>query len=253
MKVAVCLSGQPRAIYSSWESILDYFNSSEYTVDYFCHTWDWVTWKIPHSSIARPAASVPPEALDLIRDKFKPVNFMLGARPDPIPEFFPQTMQNMFLSMAYANHMRRKHEEQNNFEYDWVIKARYDLVFPWGAHWSPNTGHKERQICISHMNRLPHEYRRINFSDVIFYGDSWGMDIASDVYFRMQYPSKLSPQDHGSKLGPGTMMAEYMFHNNVICTWVPPEERILRFESRKMDPKTEWEEIDRIHWSYYHR
>ena len=101
------------------------------------------------------------------------------------------------------------------------------------------------------MDRLPHEYRRINFSDVFFYGDSWGMDIAADAYFEMQYPSRISTQDFFCKRGPGTMLAEFLYQNNILCSYSHTDERILRYESKDMNPETDWAKIEHIHLSYY--
>lgn len=252
MRVAVCLSGQPRGITTTWNSIRDYFeNTADYTFDFFCHVWPYVTWKIPHAQDPHPPFYPLSTEFDLIRNAFNPITFEIGATPDPIPTTFPGTSQSMFRGMAMANQMRRKHEIANDFEYDWVIKGRYDLVFPAGARWQPRAMHRERQVCFSSMDRLPHEYRRINFSDVLFYGDSWGMDIAADAYFEMMYPSRISPQDFFSKRGPGTMLAEFLFKNNVLCSYAHTDERILRFESKDMDPIEDWDEIERIHLSYY--
>ncbi len=39
MKIAVCLSGQPRTVRYAAKSIINYF-SGDYEVDYFCHSID---------------------------------------------------------------------------------------------------------------------------------------------------------------------------------------------------------------------
>jgi hypothetical protein len=182
---------------------------------------------------------------------FQPVTYQIGCLPDPLPLEFHAASQSMFYSMAQANRLRREHEIEGRFEYDWVIKARYDLVFRPGTRWYPRANHQERLVCMGHMDRLPHEYRRLNFSDVMFYGDSWGMDIAADAYFEAAYPTRLSPQDHFCKRGPGTMLAEFLYRNNIACSYVPMEERIIRWESQHMDPARDWNEIEHVHMSYY--
>ena len=44
MKIAVCLSGQPRVIEYAIPSILNFF-SGEYEFDFFCHSWNYNTYK----------------------------------------------------------------------------------------------------------------------------------------------------------------------------------------------------------------
>ena len=41
------------------------------------------------------------------------------------------TFGNMLYSIQQANWFKRKHEIENNFRYDIVIKARFDLLIPY--------------------------------------------------------------------------------------------------------------------------
>lgn len=241
MKIAVCLSGQPRSARTALPSLMRYFNVLN--PDYFCHVWRQNTWKNPDPSRFHED-EVDEEVFEFIRTTLNPRLMLIS---NPVVQ--PRPFESMFKSMAYANMLRRTYEYETDHHYDLVVKARYDLIFPAHYQFSPQTP-LERTLYTRHFYRLPHEYRRLNFSDVLFYGDPWGMDIAADYVFAAP---RATDVDLGQAIGPGTGLADYLFRNNVNCVGVSTNEVIVRKEAAHLDPVRDWEQIAQIHWDYYRR
>lgn len=137
MKVALCLSGQPR--FHSEESyrslkreILD-----KYDTDVFIHTivssnenfiypyapWSGITSKI----------KISPNVVSELNTLYSPKK-MAVEEPKTFPEFYKKgdylsyNMPPMFYSIKYSDDLRKSHEEFNNFKYDFVIRARTDTL-----------------------------------------------------------------------------------------------------------------------------
>lgn len=140
MRIALCLSGQPRGIPLSinmLKSVLDVSN-----MDVFCHVWfDENTIGQPYDSAqyvqAGRVGKVHPETKEIILNELNPVECMFET-----PRQFPYTrnfrsidnadqnkMASIFYSIYTANMLKRKYEYLNDFTYDLVIRARYDLVY----------------------------------------------------------------------------------------------------------------------------
>jgi hypothetical protein len=56
---------------------------------------------------------------------------------------------------------------------------------------------------------MPLEYNRFNASDCLFFGDSYGVDIACDIFRKVRANSHTIKIDDAIALGPGTMMSRY--------------------------------------------
>lgn len=139
MKIALCLSGQPRGLPLCLEwmkSALDLSN-----MDIFCHTWfDAATIGQPFDSAQShqtgTVGKVHPQTKELILG-LNPVEcYMEPQRQFPfarqfksLPEANQERMASMFYSIYTANMMKRKYELEHDFIYDLVVRARYDLFY----------------------------------------------------------------------------------------------------------------------------
>lgn len=242
MKIAVCLSGQPRSIEYALKSTLSYFSEgkSGYQIDFFCHVWDYNTWKLVNLEIAAPEV-VPHDWLKDKISKFSPKAYVIGSAGDELPT--NKDLGIYYLSMLYSamrsNFLKREYEDLHNFKYDCVFKIRYDFVFPNNMHLSINHPIPERSLFFPHCDRMPLEYNRINASDCLYYGDSWGMDIASDLYrYTLQKKSELHRADDFDRTGPGTLMSNYLNNKSVLITRSPLgiQETLYRKEVLGHDP-----------------
>jgi len=120
MKVAVCLSGQPRSFEKGYEylkkNIID-----EHDVDVFYHTWDYDdTLKMEIEYLYRPKACMYEKPLD--------EKYFLETYPNPNPRFPPYITTSMYYSIFMGNHVFRKYCLTNNEKYDIVVKSRFDFA-----------------------------------------------------------------------------------------------------------------------------
>jgi hypothetical protein len=140
MRIALCLSGQPRGLPLCLDLLkqgLDVDN-----MDIFFHAWyDPSQNGQPYSSAQAvqngKVGVVHPQTKELLLNTLKPKDYII----EPQREFpftnefisYPEANQNQMASIFYsiymANLLKRKYERLNGFLYDLVIRTRYDLVY----------------------------------------------------------------------------------------------------------------------------
>jgi len=254
MKIAICLSGQPRTITHTVDSILNQFsNSGEHSYDFFCHSWDYNTWKSPDKVYNNDHKSVDINQLTMDIERFNPKSFIIDDESVLWITNGRRFIQSASLSysMMISNHLKKMHELRNNFKYDYVVKARFDNVFQLHSYIDFQRDIKERTIYFPHIGRLSCEYNKLNLSDCIFYGDSWGMDIMCDFYRYLRnlpIPDKTAPHIIGSSTGLYDYASEHNIHPKLDRSI---QEIIYRKEAIGLDPATNFTEIVNIHSSYY--
>jgi hypothetical protein len=258
MRIAVCLSGQPRSIEFARKSILRYFNAEGVQVDFFCHAWDYNTWKLPDHSIG--------EYQQLDKDwlteqllQFNPISYVIETQEDLFKAQEPMgyvPFGSLYWSMMIANHLKRAHEIEMGFRYDVVFKCRYDNVF------DPDTSVMDqlrdnwigdRTIYFPHNYRMGLEYNQFNASDCIFFGDSWGMDLVCDIFRKIREGEAPKRRiDNYHVLGPGTRLTKYGQAINLdmkVASNFP--EIMYRAEVLGMDSVDDFYAIKDMHHSYY--
>lgn len=120
MKIALCLSGQPRGLdkaYSYYQKNL----FDLYDVDVFCHSWN---------------SSLNDRILQLYRPisyKFEDYKFdeSFDLRYTNTPDankYPPRFTLSSFYSINESSLLKNKYEIKNNFIYNWVIRSRYDFA-----------------------------------------------------------------------------------------------------------------------------
>jgi hypothetical protein len=254
LKIAICLSGQPRSIEFAAKSILKYYSNGEHEYDFFCHVWDYNVWKLQNIGYS----DVEPVDRMWLTDKlsvYNPKKFLIESAEDLNKINGPKHIPYGSLTYSYmmANHLKRLYEFENNFRYDYVVKARYDNVFLPSTPIFPETV-EQRSLFFPHLGRIPFEYNKLNPSDCIFFGDSWGMDIAADFY---RYLRKLAYTpfriDDPNITGPGTTMFEYATSYNIHlrATHTNVQEIFYRKEALGLDSINDINEIHKIHASFY--
>jgi len=133
MRIALCLSGQPRTWRHSWRTAFDFFAGHE--VDVFIHTWD----------------ETGPEELQDVLATYAPRAFTVEPRPlfidekRRLAELFPVsppfTIFDMFYSMA-ASVAHALAANDAGRPYDVICRSRFDLIHDgrWdGERPAPNT------------------------------------------------------------------------------------------------------------------
>lgn len=252
MRVAVCLSGQPRTLQYCYKSLLRYFEGA----DFFCHAWNYNDYKVKNDSTEgkidwRRENMTIEEVEDNIA-LFSPKNFLVETVDALGTERFP--WDSMMYSALIANNLKKNWEIEHNFSYDIVIKARYDIVFNPTRTFKlnerinhPNYPHlywKNHDLFTAHDGRMTMEFLKINISDVMMYGSSPAMDIVSDLYWHIKRESQNKKYD-AKLLGPGTWMSDYICTNNLRFYPDPDNLRevVFRTSAIGLDVEIDWEKI----------
>lgn len=254
MKIAICLSGQPRTISHTVDSILGQFsNGHMHTYDFFCHSWNYNTWKSRDQTYDDSHNIVDLSELTKEIVRFNPKQFIISDASELWLSNGHRYIQSSSLSysMMLANHLKRMYELKNDFKYDYVVKARFDNVFKPNYYINFDNDIKERTIYYPHIGRIVWEYNKINLSDCIFYGDSWGMDIMCDFY-RYLHSMPIPETVPSHIIGSGTAMYDYAVKYNIQPKLDRSIHEILfRKEAIGLNPAVDFEEISNIHASYY--
>jgi len=155
LKIALCLSGQPRfynskSYLSIKKEILD-----KYDTDVFIHTWlssnpdykyPYASWSGIKDNISfSDPSEVKNEIIKLYNPKMitteEPRIFRLSnldenkiyTKKEIEIDYLRMNVPSSFYSMSYANNLRKEYSTKSKVKYDWVIRARFDtflLGFP---------------------------------------------------------------------------------------------------------------------------
>lgn len=144
-KIAVILFGQPRYFEVTWPLIKQEFMFSNVDVDYYIHFWDQVGYT-PQSN----ENTVSKEIINILNEEFSNENIqlqdynelddlcsllrqfyntILSERivEEPLEDLRYRFGQHLSINKAYEQ--IKKHEIQNKFKYDLIIKTRSDIVY----------------------------------------------------------------------------------------------------------------------------
>lgn len=136
IKVALCLSGQPRFYNTKSFESLNNFIINEYDTDVFIHSWiskelDYKYEYAPWSKIS--FLRIPVTAKNELEFLYKPKSIKCE-EPRIFYQFYKEgdysanNIPSMFYSVQQADTLRQEYENKNNFRYDYVIRARTDTL-----------------------------------------------------------------------------------------------------------------------------
>lgn len=142
MKIAVCISGQPRGLPNACDFILDNLIKPNNIGDIFIHTWYDKNMEGQSFDSAQPGQSGNlggwyPNTPDYLISKLNPKKLLYEA-PKSFDEFshlqnretaIQTRLASMFYSAYKANQLKQDYEQANHFKYDLVIKTRIDLFY----------------------------------------------------------------------------------------------------------------------------
>lgn len=269
--VAVCFSGQPRTWRIAKENILKYYTfEKNVNVDFFIHTWDTNEYKSITNPFNRIEEKVSENELEEIKKAFNPKYAELEIyNRDEMPNPFC----SLFYSFKKSIWLKRKYEIENDFRYDVVIKARFDVNYmqeglcnfryPYSKFYIPH----EIQNLVAYSNtritRFPTEFNYPCFDDVSFYANSPTMDIISNCYDyyndirndeMYKFCNKKFVENHAYFYGPGTLLYRYLIENGIH----PENIRTVYYyiirkeiEELKMDGIENWKDIRDFSLEWY--
>jgi len=232
MRIAVCISGQPRTWRTAKDNILRYFDIGV-QVDFFIHTWDTNQYRYIDNTNTewvnkRPNEKVTSTEKEEIIQAFKPKDIEME---DYKSENFVSLWSTLLYSFMKSVHMKRKYEIENDFRYDIVVKTRFDTNFFLSGFCNfgisndkffihpvqPLTGFSTMVI----LSKFSSEYNYNCFDDVFFYGNSMTMDIIAQSYrwYEKTVNENKSIIDEGGYVkdaanfyGPGTLLYKHLIN-----------------------------------------
>lgn len=247
MKVAICLSGQPR----TWRKCLPWWNEmfsahSNVEFDVFAHLWDFNT-ETPSSGLAPKPVKVSRRELDDLRQRISPKGFVVESSDiDPIAmldehierKTLPWNARkpaagafacSQFYSLMRAAHLKRQHELDHGFEYDAVVRARTDIAFPddrdYMVRW-PRPRRNTVHVIHTNFDRSLDQWR---MGDMFFYADSPTFDRLASFY---RFMHTIKEDFFGEKLMPPEVPFFYytrMLRMDIYT--VPADPKIVRSQS----------------------
>jgi hypothetical protein len=141
MKIALCISGQPRGLSISTKECLEKL-IKPLNADVFIHSWyskecDNKPFSSTQHNQQNNVGRWTPETDKIIIESIKPKKYKFE-HPREFSEFnhltsIPEAIQTQVASLFYgineANELKKQHEIENNFIYDIVIRTRLDLIY----------------------------------------------------------------------------------------------------------------------------
>lgn len=271
MKIAVCISGQPRTWFTAKENIFTYFDLKGHEVDFFIHTWNQNTFR-ESSNIESERTYVDVDKNEFIemRKYFKP---KLMTVEEYTSENFISIWSSLFYSFMKSIWLKRKYELDNDFEYDIVIKTRFDVNFYMEGYNELNRPLNKFYIhplvplvgytANTSIPKFDTEFYSNTFDDVFFYADSKTMDIISNIYFWFKDIVNKSCEEISKHefitnreffMGPGTLLYSYLSkwlihpHGRVYVPYY-----IVRKDSqdKNLHSVNNWKEIKEISLNWY--
>lgn len=270
MRIAVCISGQPRTWRLAIDNIKSYFDVDA-EVDYFIHTWDTNTFRLTYQThLDRKDYLVDENEFNDIRKSFNP---KLMEYDKYTYEKYGTNWMALFYSFMKSIWLKRKYEIEYDFRYDIVIKTRFDINFypegytEFGIPRNKFYIHEVLPMAAYHPNpvlsRFPWEINYLCFDDVYFYSDSITMDIISNIYKwnrgilnrgLVNISQNKFIEDSEFFCGPGTLLYRYLSSWNIqMLNKVPVQYYVVRkeVEGKGYNSITDWKKIYEFSRDYY--
>lgn len=244
-KIAVCISGQIRTAIEAYSSFINFFKNED--IDVFVHTW------------YDPKINDHSEIIEKIKTIYKPKSFQIDISPDYNRLNFGVMLKSFMLS----NELKKNYEIKNDFRYDVVVKYRFDILFKQYITF-PTDSIQQRTLYYPFGNTgiLNNDYNNHGMTDLIFWGDSQTMDIATDVFRYYEYNLKprvevvsykndfISYDCSDAMMSPGQLIYQYAIKHNIFPTVQKTSNNnsmvhtLWRSDVSHLDPINDYNKID---------
>ena len=203
MKIALCLSGQPRGLPMSFDYIKKNLIEPNNIQDIFLHAWhdEADVGKSYNSTQANQngfVGSVKPKTKEILLWAYKPKKSIIEPQRsfDHLSNLIgaPTAKQSILASQLYstfmANSLRQAYEQENNMFYDLVVRTRYDLLYNKPIDLLAYKDEvKSGKIVV--MRKFQEDQERFNnadrsMTDIFAFGNSEKMNKFSSVYPEME-------------------------------------------------------------------
>jgi len=198
MRVALCLSGQPRVIAPGFKSIKESIiepilhragTLKQWDTDVFVHT--WTDWKYVNrhggqldgiSNIGEISNLYSPKSLLVESQMYEYDNFEWTKHPcNGVPRYFNAIA--MFYSIMKCNELRKQYEQYMNVKYDVIIRSRFDVEIIDTQNFIMGVLPPEK-----YNNNIIYGWQQCEefFNDQIFWGNPTAMNSICDTYKHLE-------------------------------------------------------------------
>jgi|10_taG_2_1085330.scaffolds.fasta_scaffold92549_2 hypothetical protein len=204
MRVAICISGQPRDIEVGVEQVINNIINCNPDLDFdvFAHAWisnpgeSWDTAQEYQSSVVGNQQGNPEnKILEYLKPKLwlfeDQINFKNYTKFFNSHSSAKQpSLASNFYSVYAANNMKKQYENMQGFVYDYVIRMRYDLCFNKPINVLDYENSAKSCVVVpknyqEDQDRIPWNVRNKGMVDVFAISSSKNMDKYSETFLHM--------------------------------------------------------------------
>ncbi len=207
-KTALCLSGHMRTFESTYNYLKRYILDIT-KCDIFIHTWDIVGFDFNRGDghlTSKPTVNYKQKIINMYNPKKiiiepqKQFNILRWKQTYTVRD--PNTIIGMYYKIKMVNELKKEYEQENNFNYDCVIRCRPDLLFE-----TPININDFKDLSSLHVPTFGW-YNGLN--DQFAFGDSKTMDVYASCFdYIYQY------SDMGVHYHPETILKHHINYWNV--------------------------------------
>jgi hypothetical protein len=254
-KTAICISGEVRTAIEAYPVFKNFFEGMD--IDVFIHTWS--TTAVRTKTMSEPMIiQEDEEKINKIKELYQPKKILVE---DQINVSSYESFSRMFYSIMMANQLRLEYELENDCLYQWVVKYRFDIVFPFGTKF-PDTPLEKRVLYypLGNQGIGKEECGAHGISDIIFWGDSQIMTILCDSYrfYKYNLMKTLKSSLNGlyysrdvnkSLYSPGQIIYRRAIEHNIRPCELRPNGLYLphtlwRADTKELDPLKDYDKIN---------
>lgn len=254
-KMAVCISGEVRTAIEAYPSFKSFFEGKD--IDVFIHTWNKTVVKT--KTMTEPIIVIEDDdKINKIIELYQPKKILVE---EPIETGPYESFSRMFYSIMMANQLRIDYELENDCLYEWVVKYRFDVLFPQDTKF-PNIPMQKRVMYypLGNQGVAKEDCGAHGISDIIFWGDSQIMTILCDSYrhYKFNLIKTLKTSKNGiyysrdvnkSLYSPGQIIYKRAVEHNIrpcelISTGLAFPHTIWRTDVKDLDPFNDYDKIN---------
>ena len=216
MKLALCLTGQPRDIKNSLKNIKNSWDKNQ-DVDFFFHGWRGEN-NVPFR-LDTPSDVYTDDLFDYAIDILNPVDHIIEDQIEfnkeyndsvhwrcyhPVFNTKPyQNIQSQFYSNMMCNKIKSNAEKKGNFKYDAVLKCRFDYLF--GREYDIS---KYDLSCMNVKSDCKHTEYAIGDHTALSNSDN--MNVYADLYNNLDKYYEM-----GVEFNPEVILGYHIHYNNI--------------------------------------
>lgn len=199
MRIAVCISGQPRAYKEGYEylkkNLLD-----RYDCDVFIHTWKNKVYDTTNViNLYQPVASIAEDYFEFA----EVLNKKYTHTPDP--KKFPASNAAFAYYSVFRSCLLKLDHEVKTRQYDWVVKTRFDYALNTQLNFEKLDSHK---IYIPNCRMVP---ERDFGNDQFAFGSSYIMNSYMSTYIHMETFYRMGVMMNGEEMMRATLRSSGLF------------------------------------------